>query len=268
VHIEVLETMEASSFICALRRFFSIRGPPSLLRCDRGTNFIGGKSELDEALKEMDKNSIEKYLAQQSCQWIFNPPHASHFGGVWERQIGTVRRILDGMFLQLGSPQLTHELLVTLMAEVTGIINSRPIATVPSDADEPQTLTPNMLLTMKTRPLLPPPGVFSSEDLYSRRFWRRAQYLADQFWTRWKREYLQAQQKRTKWNEIQPNIKEGDIVILKDETPRNQWPIGRIVDAIQSADGKVRKVKVATLRDGEKRIYNRPIKELVFIMHT
>ena len=268
VHIEVLETMEASSFICALRRFFSICGPPSLLRCDRGTNFIGGKSELDESLKAMDKNSIEKYLAQQSCQWIFNPPHASHFGGVWERQIGTVRRILDGMFLQLGSPQLTHELLVTLMAEVTGIINSRPIAAVPSDADEPQPLTPNMLLTMKTRPLLPPPGVFSSEDLYSRRFWRRAQYLADQFWTRWKREYLQAQQKRTKWNEIQPNIKEGDIVILKDETPRNQWPIGRIVDAIQSADGKVRKVKVATLRDGEKRIYNRPIKELVFIMHT
>ena len=47
VHIEMLETMEASSFICALRRFFSIRGPPSLLRCDRGTNFIRGKSELE-----------------------------------------------------------------------------------------------------------------------------------------------------------------------------------------------------------------------------
>ncbi|CAB4035354.1 Hypothetical predicted protein, partial [Paramuricea clavata] len=32
IHIEVLETMDSSSFICALRRFFSIRGPPSLLR--------------------------------------------------------------------------------------------------------------------------------------------------------------------------------------------------------------------------------------------
>jgi hypothetical protein len=67
------------------------------------------------------------------------------------------------MFLELGSPQLTHKLLVTLMAEITGIINSRPIAVVPSDIDQPEPLTPNMLLTMKTRPLLPPPGVFTPE---------------------------------------------------------------------------------------------------------
>ncbi|CAB3997332.1 Hypothetical predicted protein [Paramuricea clavata] len=72
------------------------------------------------------------------------------------------------MFLELGSPQLTHELLVTLMAEITGIINSRPIVVVPSDIDQPQPLTPNMLLTMKTRPLLPPPGVFTPEDVYLR----------------------------------------------------------------------------------------------------
>lgn len=86
-------------------------------------------------------------------KWIFNPPHALHFGGVWERQIGTVRRILDAMLLGIGSAQLTHKLLVTLMAEVTGIVNSRPIATLPSDVDEPQPLTPTMVLTMKTRPL-------------------------------------------------------------------------------------------------------------------
>ena len=53
VHNEVLESMDTSSFICALRRFFALQGPASLLRCDRGTNFIGGKSELDEAVKEM-----------------------------------------------------------------------------------------------------------------------------------------------------------------------------------------------------------------------
>ena len=43
IHIELLESMDASSFICALRRFFAFRGPVSILRCDRGTNFIGGK---------------------------------------------------------------------------------------------------------------------------------------------------------------------------------------------------------------------------------
>ena len=168
--------MESSFFICALRRFFSIRGPPSVLRCDRGINFVGAKSEIDDALNEMDQKAIATYVTEQNCEWIFNPPHGSHFGGVWERQIGTIRQVLNGMFSDLGPGQLTHELLVTLMAEVVGIVNSRPIATLPTDVEQPQPLSPNMLLTMKTRPLTSAPGVFTSEDLYSRRHWRRVQY--------------------------------------------------------------------------------------------
>ena len=121
---------------------------------------------------------------------------------------------------------------------------------------------------MKTRPLLPSPGVFTSQDLYSRRHWRRAQYLADQFWSRWKREYLQFQQSRRKWNEHRPNIREGDIVIMKDQTHCNQWPLGRITEAEESKDGKVRKAKIAVTRDGVKRIFYRPISELVLITHT
>ncbi|KAK3750007.1 hypothetical protein QZH41_008650 [Actinostola sp. cb2023] len=119
IHIEVLESMDTSSFICALRRFFAIRGPSALLRCDCGTNFVGAKSELDNALKEMnDQQKVLRYVREQGCEWVFNPPHASHFGGAWERQIGTIRRVLDAMFAELGATQLTHELLVTLMAGV------------------------------------------------------------------------------------------------------------------------------------------------------
>lgn len=58
IHIELLETMDASSFICALRRFLSIRGPALRLRCDRGSNFVGVKTELDESLAEMDKQAV------------------------------------------------------------------------------------------------------------------------------------------------------------------------------------------------------------------
>ena len=114
-------------------------------------------------------------------------------------QIGTIRRVLDGMLLGIGRAELTHGLLVTLMAEVTGIVKSRPISVVPSDIHEPHPLTPAMLLTMKTRPLAPHPGNFVPQDLYARNWWRRAQYLADQFWVRWKREYLQNLQNRSKW---------------------------------------------------------------------
>ena len=135
VHIEVLESMDSSSFICALRRFFALRGPVSLLGCDRGTNFIGGNSELENALKRLDDAKLERFTTAHNCEWHFNPPPVSHYGGVWERQIGTLRRVLDEMMMELGRSQLTHELLVTLMAEVSAIVNARPLATVPSDTE-------------------------------------------------------------------------------------------------------------------------------------
>ena len=267
IHIETLESMDTSSFICALRRFFALRGPSLLLRCDRGTNFVGGKSELDYAMREMDQGKLEKYVRDQGCEWHFNPPHASHFGGVWERQIGTIRRVLNAMLLELGGSQLTHELLVTLMAEVTAIVNARPITTVPSDTDEPQPLSPAMLLSMKARPLGPPHGKFVAADLYSRRRWRRVQYLADQFWVRWRREYVQSLQKRSKWNKPRRNLNTGDVVLVKDEDAhRNDWPLGRITEAIKSQDGEVRKAHVELLREGKKKTYLRPIKELVLLV--
>ena len=79
IHIELLESMDASSFICALRRFTAIRGPVLRIRCDRGTNFVGGKSELVESLSEPDVKRIQDYAVDRGCEWIFNPPHASHF---------------------------------------------------------------------------------------------------------------------------------------------------------------------------------------------
>lgn len=133
------------------------------------------------------------------------------------------------MLLGIGSAQLTHKLVVTLMAEVTGIVNSRPIATLPSDVDEPQPLTPTMVLTMKMRPLTPPPGHFVRQDLYACRWWRRAQYLADQFWLRWRQEYLQNLQNRPKWTNRECNLAVGDVVLVKEDSIyRNYWPLGSL----------------------------------------
>ncbi|XP_077862087.1 uncharacterized protein LOC144343438, partial [Saccoglossus kowalevskii] len=207
---------------------------------------------------------IQKFLAEQACEWIFNPPHASHFGGIWERQIGTVRRILNAMYVQLGKPQFSHDLLTTLMAEVSAIVNSRPITTVPSDSKDPVVSTPNMIVTMKTSPVPPPPGEFSQKDLYSRNRWRRVQYLADQFWVRWKREFLQYRQARRKGNVIKPNINEGDIVLLREkDQSRNDWPLARVIKAYKSEDNQVRKVDVMVHRNDTTRIYQKPVVELI-----
>ncbi|XP_053323801.1 uncharacterized protein LOC128497662 [Spea bombifrons] len=99
IHIEVIESLDTSSFINALRRFIAIRGPVKQIRSDRGTNFVGAAKEL-KIPSNVDYKSVERFLSIQSCTWTFNPQHSSHMGGSWERMIGIVRRILDSIFLQ------------------------------------------------------------------------------------------------------------------------------------------------------------------------
>ena len=51
----------------------------------------------------MDQKEITEKRRQQNIDWKFNPPAASHMGGVWERQIRTTRRILDTLLREHGS---------------------------------------------------------------------------------------------------------------------------------------------------------------------
>lgn len=177
----------ATCFINALRRFICRRGPIRQLRSDQGINFVGAKEELKEALKELDHDMIRSELLKENCDWFvfkMNMPSASHCGGVWERQIRTFRSVMSALS-EKSEAQLDDEVLRTFLCEVEAIINSRPV-TVDNlnDPDSLNPLTPNHLLTMKSKVILPPPEMFQSRDLYSRKSWRRIQNLANEFWCR------------------------------------------------------------------------------------
>ena len=195
-------------------------------------------------------------------------------GGVWERQIRTVRSVL-AVLLEKNGQQLDDETLRTLMSEVMAIVNGRPLT---HDLDDPDLvpLNPSRLLTGKSKIIMPPPGTFQRQDLYCRRQWRRVQHLADQFWQRWRKEYLQNLQARPKWNDERVNLQVGDVVIIKDDNaPRNQWSLGRVEETIASDDDLVRqaKVRIATKwidrkgrRMEEPRFLDRPISKLVLLV--
>ena len=281
VHLEIANSLDTSSFINALRRFLARRGPVRQIRCDQGTNFVGARNELKAGLTEMDGNRVSEYLLEQDCEWIpfqMNTPHSSHMGGSWERQIGTVRRALEPV-LGNHARQLDDESLRTLMTEVECIVNSRPLTTDNlCDSDAPEPLTPNHLLTMKPKLLLPPPGEFQQADVYSRRRWRRVQYLVNEFWQRWRKEFLHTLQERHKWVNPKRDLGVGDVVIVKDgNAPRNRWPLARVVETLPSEDGRVRKVKLL-MADGAldhrgKRVHPptylyRPVQKLVVLLPT
>lgn len=169
VHIEVMESMDASSFINALRRFVAVRGPAKQLRSDCGTNFIGACSELQLNVGGPDTERVHTFLSNLGCTWVFNPPHASHMGGVWERMIGLAHRILDSMLLEHYPGPFTHEVFVTFLTEVMTIINARPLVSVSTDVECWEILIPAMLLTQKTGANTLAPDL--TKDLH-RRLWR------------------------------------------------------------------------------------------------
>ncbi len=208
VHIEIIKSLDTSSCINAIWRFFAIRGPVRQFRSDCGTNFVAASKELGFSKVAKDPE-MKKYLTSCSCSWEFNPRHASHMGGAWERLIGVVRRILDSMLMQYGSRPLSHEVLSTFMAEISAIINARPLVPISSDPDSPLILNPAMLLTQKVG-VPPSPGNFSGSGMF-RQQWKQVQSLADNFWYRWRREYLPTLQSRRKWNSTQPDIQEKEI---------------------------------------------------------
>lgn len=162
LHIEPLPGLDTSTFKNALRRFFCIRGNCKFLLSDRGTNFIGARNQdaLDSSFDEL-KSEIEL----NHCRWELNPPHASHSGGVWERQIGSVKRILNSSLLELGPRKLTRDELHTMFQEAASIINNTPLWEVSWDPNEPFPLTPAMLLSLKDNPNPAPLETFNQKDI-------------------------------------------------------------------------------------------------------
>ena len=181
--------------------------------------------------------------------------------------IGVTRRILDSLLLKVSCGNLTHEVLSTFLAEVSAIINSRPLVPLSSDPENPYPLSPSLILTHKSDSIVDVVIPSDVKDLY-RAQWKRVQLLADMFWKRWKSEFLQTLQGRRKWHEDQRNLTEGDVVIVRDkETCRNYWPMGVITQVIPSADGKIRSAKVRVVAEnGKPTLYVRPVNEMVLLI--
>ncbi|XP_076060326.1 uncharacterized protein LOC143036654 [Oratosquilla oratoria] len=142
IHLEILHDLTAESMINAFTRFMSRRGTVSKLISDHGTNFIGANKVLKDNLI---MRHIGNELTKRGVDWVFTPPGGSHYGGVFERMIGLVRRVLE---VVIGSQTLSDDSLSTFFCEVESIINSRPLTVVSNDVNDLCPITPNSLLNL------------------------------------------------------------------------------------------------------------------------
>lgn len=147
-----------------------------LLNKQYGVPFVVAKAFRDRIhawpIKDLDHEQLKEY----GCQFIMNAPSSNHMGGVWERQIKTIRSVLTAILDQFAK-RFDRASLRTFLYEVMAIINSRLLTTEHlTDPTSLESLTPNHIHLMKSETLSPPPGQFVSQDFYLCKRWRQVQF--------------------------------------------------------------------------------------------
>ena len=260
IHIEVVSSLSADGFLAALDRFVSLRGHPTDMYSDCGSNFVAAARKLKEWFNwytsEQTQKEIGEKITVRRITWHFNPPHAPHFGGIWEAGVKSAKSL---MIRTVGDVALTFEELATLTAKISAVLNSRPISPLSNDPSETDYLSPGHFLIGEAPLAIPEPSLL---DVTMNRLdrWQIVKQMTQHFWHRWHLEYLSTLQKRNKWTKDSINLKEGDLVFLKeDNQPILHWARGRITGLVRGRDGNVRVAYVKTATS----TFTRPIAKLV-----
>ena len=154
-----------------------------------------------------------------------------------ERKVGAIK--LDISLKQLGPRNLSREEFTNFIQEVASIVNHTPLGEVSADPNDPVPISPMSLLTLRENQSLV--QRFDEVDIlaYGKCWWRRVQYLVDQFWLAWKRDYFKSLYVRRKWKKRTRNVCTGDVFLLWEQTSRNSWPMGMVTDVRANRDSVV-----------------------------
>ncbi|GFY30309.1 integrase catalytic domain-containing protein [Trichonephila clavipes] len=241
IHLELLSDLTFDALIATLKRFTSRRGKCSKIYTDNATNFVGANSILKKFRKSINfpDENLAKYFVSENIDWKFIPPKSPHFGGLWEAGVKSVKHHLKR---EIGNLHFTFEEFETIMIQVEGILNSRPLTPLSSDADNFDVLTPGHFLIGRPITSIPEPNLIDvNENRLSR--WEKITKVVQRTWKKWKSDYLNTLQARSKWITEKNDLMIGQMVLIKEDfLPINTWPLGRILEVYHGSDGKVRVV--------------------------
>ncbi len=223
----------------ALMRAGSHGVNPHTILSDNGGNFDGANRLLRALWQAMPQDELER--KKPAIKWRFNPPYASHYGGVFERLIGAAKAALHHALPAHAS--LSLEQLATAFAVVEGILNSRPLAYVSSHAADVTALTPNHFLAGAASR----PWITFLEDKWAgslAKRWDGMQRVLKAFWVRFEKEIIPHFLHTTWARAAGKPIREGDIVAAFLPAAERRWPLGKIVKCFPGPDGLIRTVNV------------------------
>nr|XP_042909547.1 uncharacterized protein LOC122271644 [Parasteatoda tepidariorum] len=245
IHLEQLTDLTSDSMIATLKRFTSRRGKCSKIYTDNATNFVGANSQLKKfyGLINFPDQILANYFTSEGIEWNFIPPKSPHFGGLWEAGVKSVKHHLKRA---VGKFHFTYEEMETIVIQIEGILNSRPLCPLSGDNDSFDVLTPGHFLIGRPITSIVEPNLTDLNDNRLSR-WQKTTKVVQLIWEKWKSDYLNTLQARSKWMVTKNDLKIGQMVLVKEDfLPLNTWILGRIIYVYHGSDNKVRVVKIRT----------------------
>ena len=263
VHFEVTGGLDTTCVVNAISRFTDVRGVPETITCDNQTSFHKADKDLTDWYVSVNWEQVAQETGFEfkgvttGIHWIFNPPHAPHFGGVFEIMIKACKRALKTV---TGHADLNEEEFRTTVSKFAYLINCRPIQVVVTSHDF-ETLTPNHFLISDQAGAVFPPDVPDSDKLKLPKRLEHQIEVQTHLWQRFHEEIVPMMGPRKKWSIERQNLAENDVVMeIDDDLPRGVWRLLRVTRVLPSSDGLVRSVEVV---NSIGKIYQRPISRLI-----
>ena len=191
-------------------------------------------------------------------------------GGFIERVVGLYK---SGIKRVVGRAKLDFTEFVTLVHELNGMLNSRPISYVYDTVGEEEPITPSMLWCGKNITMFPPLYEASSDCRDPQICIKRLKYLdkvLTHAWNRFTSQYVASLSERHLSRNLprfgrQPKV--GEVVLIKnDKYPRGLWKIARVDRITPGPDGVVRRVELklpVSDKINAQEVINRPPRLLV-----
>ncbi|GFV05357.1 integrase catalytic domain-containing protein [Trichonephila clavipes] len=194
VHLEIVSDLTTDAFLATLKHFVARRGKCATISSDNAKNFVGANRELKRLhnLLKFPEEKLSSYLSSEGISWNFMPPRAPNFGGLWEAGVKSFKFYLKRA---VGNLKLTLEEFLTIITQIEGILNSRPITPLSEDIDDLEVLTPGHFLIGRPITSISEPNLLDkTENTLSR--WQKLTKIVQHIWTKWSRDYLNNLQQR------------------------------------------------------------------------
>ncbi|GFW72266.1 integrase catalytic domain-containing protein [Trichonephila clavipes] len=236
------------------------RGRPSLIFSDKGKTFIGANAELKRLYKLLINPDPELagFLVDENINWKFLPPRVPNFGGLWEAGVKSFKFHFKR---EEGNSRFTYEEFLTIMTQIEGILNSRPLTPLSTDIDDLSVLTPAHFLIGRPITSISEPSIIHIET-NRLNMYQRLTKIVQSIWKRWSNNYLSNLQQRSKWKFEKDNARVGDLVLIKeDNLAVNKWLMGRLIEVFPGKDNRIRVVTITT----QHGVVKRPISKICIL---